>query len=258
MEGGIVSKVNEQMAYANFALMSTEDEQHLLHESVTNILINSFDDSKDVVASDSKTQLKRFIKSLLFHPTKIIITKLSDSQVWSSVFWKEVNYRPDRASKILNQVYKKQDKETQILMVYAIEMAKNKLQKERFLNGWGIEFRTPVYVDLKSEERSEDIPLTQEQLDAFFDECKNQIEWDGEMFTPRPLSLSRFNLTKLMDSQTYQGLIVQVKYTTAISLLPVNIKDDDSKDVDFIKSTAECDELSRELQGTFIDIFWNS
>jgi len=256
IEGGIVSKLNEQVSFAKFALMSTEDEQHLLHESVTNILINSFDDSKDVVASDSKAQLNRLIKSLLFYPTKIIITKQSDSQVWNSVFWKEVNYRPDRASKIFNQVYKKQDKETQKLMVSAIEMAKNQSKREQELVGWDIEFRTPVDVDLKWEDRSEDdyFTLTQEQLDTFFDECKNQIEWDGEMFTPRPLSLSRFNLTKLMDSQTYQGLIVQVKYTTAISLLPVNIKDDGSKDVDFVKSTAECTELSRELKGTFIDM----
>jgi hypothetical protein len=44
--------------------------------------------------------------------------------MWDSVFWNDDNYRPDKASKMMTDVYKKQDTETQKKMIEAIEQAK--------------------------------------------------------------------------------------------------------------------------------------
>ena len=75
----------------------------------------------------------------------------------------------------------------------------------------------------KGKETSGFVSLTQEQLEKLFDECKNNVEWDGEMFTPRPLSLYRINLAKLRDAQTFRDRIVRVRYSTAVLSVPVNI-----------------------------------
>ena len=44
--------------------------------------------------------------------------------MWDSIFWNDDNYRPDKASKMMTDVYKKQDTEKQKKMIEAIEQAK--------------------------------------------------------------------------------------------------------------------------------------
>ena len=232
-----------------------------------------------------------------------------DDKAWNSVFWNEDNYRPDKASKTMNKVYKKQDAETQKKMVKAIEEAnkssssqenvkgsssfensnsneKQNRESSTFENatkvdtsvgvkGWGVKLNAAVSVDLTkegsednenrqsrsssnaqtfggnrtavsgSEETLGSVSLSQEEMDKLFDECKNNVEWDGEKFTPKPLTLSRVNLAKLRDTQKFQQRSVRVSYSTAIRTLPVHIADETK-----LESINQLIELKNQLEGT--------
>lgn len=46
-------------------------------------------------------------------------------------------------------------------------------------------------------------------------ECKNHVQWDGEKFVPKPTQLSKINMGKFSDSQSFQNHSVRVRYTSA-------------------------------------------
>ena len=308
LNGGLAAKLNQQMPKGlQEALVTAEDEQQLLADSATNILMETRDDSDDV-STNFEDKVLKFLQNNLIESSRKIIDKMDD-KAWNSVFWNEDNYRPDKASKTMNKVYKKQDAETQKKMVKAIEEAnkssssqenvkgsssfensnsneKQNRESSTFENatkvdtsvggkGWGVKLNAAVSVDLTkegsednenrqsssssnaqtiggnrtavsgSEETSGSVSLSQEEMDKLFDECKNNVEWDGEKFTPKPLTLSRVNLAKLRDTQKFQQRSVRVSYSTAIRTLPVHIADETK--LEYINQLIE---LKNQLEGT--------
>ncbi len=43
-----------------------------------------------------------------------------------------------------------------------------------------------------------------EGLNKFYEESKDHVQWDGEKFVPKPMQLSRINLAKFRDTQSFQ------------------------------------------------------
>ena len=89
-------------------LLTASDEKKLLTESTTNVLIDTFDDS-DVVSQKSEQTVYNLLNSLLV--TSRTIIKEQNDQMWQSVFWNDDNYRPDKTTQTMNDIYKKLDKE---------------------------------------------------------------------------------------------------------------------------------------------------
>jgi hypothetical protein len=46
-------------------------------------------------------------------------------------------------------------------------------------------------------------------------ESKNHVQWDGEKLVPKPMQLSKINLGKFNDSQSFQDHSLRVRYTNA-------------------------------------------
>ena len=84
------------------------DEKKLLTESTTNVLIETFDDSDDV-SQNSESQVYNLLNNLLVSSRTNI--KEQNDQMWDSVFWNDDNYRPDKTTQTMNDIYKKLDKE---------------------------------------------------------------------------------------------------------------------------------------------------
>ena len=89
-------------------------------ESSTNVLLDTFDDSKEIIASNSEAKILKFLQDFLTS-SRTTIDKQSNSRKWYSVFWNDDNYRPDKTAKTVNELYKKQDKGTQKKMIAALE-----------------------------------------------------------------------------------------------------------------------------------------
>jgi hypothetical protein len=76
-------------------------------------------------------------------------------------------------------------------------------------------------------------------------ESRNHVQWDGDKFVPKPLQLSRINLGKFRDSQSFQDRNVRVRYTNAELSAPL-------KFVEHAELTVinEWDNLKEELKGS--------
>ena len=89
-------------------IRTTRDEKKLLTESTTNVLIETFDDSDDV-SQNSESQVYNLLNNLLVSSRTNI--KEQNDQMWDSVFWNDDNYRPDKTTQTMYDIYKKLDKE---------------------------------------------------------------------------------------------------------------------------------------------------
>jgi len=68
-----------------------------------------------------------------------------------------------------------------------------------------------------------------ETLEKLYEKSYETVKWDGEKFVPKPLSLSKINLTKLKDSRTFQDNSVPIIYSKAILSVAINIPQQDDE-----------------------------
>jgi hypothetical protein len=81
-------------------------------------------------------------------------------------------------------------------------------------------------------------------VEKLLQESRNHVQWDGEKFVPKPMQLSRINLGKFRDSQTFQDRNVRVRYTNAELSAPIKIMEHAELTV-----TDEWNNLKEELKG---------
>ncbi|XP_046653802.1 uncharacterized protein LOC124344330 isoform X2 [Daphnia pulicaria] len=230
----LMQKFNES---TKDALLTASDEKKLLTESTTNVLIDTFDDS-DVVSQNSESHVYNMLESLLVS-SRTIIRDQSD-KMWDSVFWNEDNYRPDKTTKTLNDIYRKLDKEDQKKLINTFQNT-NSFEYGAGGSVVGIgSFETRFKTEISRHGST-----TKEDINKLFQESKDHGQWDGEKFVPKPLKLSRINLSKLRDTQSLQDRKVNVKYSTAVLSMPIHFVQNSDLTV-----TDEWQDLKDELKKT--------
>jgi hypothetical protein len=224
------------------ALLTASDEKKLLTESMTNVLVDTFDDS-DVVSQTSESQIYNMLKSLLVS-SRTTIKEQSD-KMWDSVFWNDDNYRPDKTTKTMNDIYNKLDKEDQKKLIDTFQNT-NTFEFGAGASVLGItSFKTKF-----KKELSRHGSTTKEDINKLLQESKNHGEWDGEKFVPKALALSRVNLAKLRDTQSFQDRQVSVRYSTAVLSTPIHFIENSE-----LTATDEWQELKDELKGISMNKF---
>jgi hypothetical protein len=88
------------------------------------------------------------------------------------------------------------------------------------------------------------VEIIKEEMEKLLQESRNHVQWDGEKFVPKPMQLSRINLGKFRDSQSFQDRNVRVRYTTAELSAPIKIMEHTELTV-----TDEWNNLKDELRG---------
>lgn len=95
--------------------------------------------------------------------------------MWDSVFWNDDNYRPEKTAKIWNELYRKQDSETQKKMVTAFSDT-NKLDLELLASASvsGIRakggFSMNAKMDFSKTER-----MSKKEIDRLYEENKDNV-----------------------------------------------------------------------------------
>jgi hypothetical protein len=97
--------------------------------------------------------------------------------------------------------------------------------------------------DSDSSRREE---ILKEEVEKLLQESRNHVQWDGEKFVPKPMQLSRINLGKFRDSQSFQDRNVRVRYTTAELSAPIKFLEHTEWTV-----VNELNNLKNELKGFF-------
>jgi hypothetical protein len=96
----------------------------------------------------------------------------------------------------------------------------------------------------KDSDSSRRIEISKEDMEKLLQESRDHVQWDGEKFVPKPMQLSRINLSKFRDSQLFQDRNVRVRYTTAELSAPIKFMDHAGLTV-----TDEWNNLKDELRG---------
>ncbi len=194
--------------------LTAKDANRMLAETATNIRIDSFDDS-DVVDPSSEKEIHKILEELLISSRKEI-TKFNE-KIWQSVFWNDDNYRPDKATKTLNEWHSKMDKENQKKLEESYTDT-NKLAVATDVKTLAVKVAASVDSDFSRQGAN-----LNEELSKLYQESKDHVEWDGVKFVPKPMKLSRINMAKLNDRQAFQNRKVRVRYTTAVLSTAINL-----------------------------------
>jgi hypothetical protein len=83
-----------------------------------------------------------------------------------------------------------------------------------------------------------------EDVKKLLQESRNHVQWEGEKFVPKPMQLSRINLGKFHDSQSFQDRNVRVRYTNAELSAPIKFMEHAELTV-----TDEWNNLKEQLKG---------
>lgn len=213
--GKLWTKLTQTFPNSTEFLLKTDDEHRLRFESATNVLVESFDDSS-VVSNNAEEMIQRILENLL--KTSRVIIKEQNDKMWDSVFWDKENYRPDKSSKTLTDVYNKLDQETKRKFVNAFNQKKKGDLNASVSLPEDIGASVGGSLDLSSSGGN-----TSEAVDILMRESKSTVEWNGEKFIPKAMELKRINKPKAEDLQNFQSKKATVSYTTAMLTIGVDI-----------------------------------
>ena len=138
--------------------------------------------------------------------------------MWDSVFWNDDNYRPDKTVRIFNEVFSKIEKEQRNILGETFKNA-NKVG----VSGGGSYLKIFTANVAANVDWNREGSINKEEFEKHYEENKDNIQWDGEKFVPKPMFLSRINLANLRNIQSYQDKKVRVSYTSAILSIPINV-----------------------------------
>jgi hypothetical protein len=169
--------------------------------------------------------------------------------MWDSVFWNDDNYRPDKTTKTLNEIINKLDTETRkkLTDMFKTRENKEKIQHNYDLSSWADVDRISSVISGKlsnDSDSSRRVEIWKEDVGKLLQESRNHVEWDGEKFVPKPMQLSRINLAKFRDPQSFQDRNLRVRYTSAELSAPIKFVEHAELTV-----TGEWNNLKEELKG---------
>jgi hypothetical protein len=235
----------------------------MLTETAANIRMETFDDT-EIGSPETETQIVNILKDLLV--TSRTIVKEQNDKMWDSVVWNDDNYRPDKTTKILNEIIDKLDKETQKKLADLFQKAERLSEMKFTLDGNKNEERIQHNYDANSwtqldkicstisgklandSDSSRKVENLKEDAEKLLRESKNHVQWDGEKFVPKPMQVTKINLEKIRDSQSFQDRNIGVRYTSAELSAPVRLMEHAELTV-----TDEWNNLKDQLKGFLIN-----
>jgi hypothetical protein len=271
ISGQMITNLLHKFGDKTDVFLTANDERKMLTETATNIRIDTFNDT-EIASSDTETQIYNILKDLMI-TSRTTINEQSD-QMWDSVFWNEDNNRPDRTTKVLNEIFNKLDNEAQKKMTDMFEKSEKqskiteqfssmnrdmeRRREEQFRHGnqtidvvqsnsWaevdGISSAISVEM-VNDSNSSQRVEILKEDLEKLLQESRNHVQWDGQKFVPKPIQLSRINLDKFRDPQSFQDRKVRVRYMNAELSVPIKFVEQEELTV-----TDEWNHLKDELKG---------
>jgi hypothetical protein len=83
-----------------------------------------------------------------------------------------------------------------------------------------------------------------EDVEKLLQQSRNHVQWEGEKFVPKHIQLSRINLVKFRDPQSFQDRNVRVRYTNVELSAPIKLMEHAELTV-----TDEWNNLKEQLKG---------
>jgi len=329
-KGSLFSKLDQKFPYSDTVLLTAEDTSRLLSESTAEVMVETFDDT-EVPNPSSEARIYEMLNKLLIDSQETI--KEQSSQMWSSVFYENENYRPDQTTQTISDIYRRSDKEAQKTLSSlfsnskssnidtALELIKHRLSSRADgdaestfssnIGGSGWRFSLSAGLEVSDENSNEKVSehsgskatshevsssretsesqekareevrslssqkdkndVTNDQLaealarasakseeekkemQEIFKlllEGKERIEWQGNKFQPKPMTLSRINLAKVRTKTSFGSRDVKVTYSKATLTAGVNVASKNSLESIYLLA-----EMQMKQSGKFTGIY---
>jgi hypothetical protein len=132
---------------------------------------------------------------------------------------------------------------------YSNDQSRNeeKVQHNFDANSWSDVDRITLAISGKlvnDSDSSRRVEILIKDVEKLLKESRDNVQWDGEKFVPKPMQLSRINLDKFRDPQSFQDRNVRVRYTYAELSAPIKFVEHPELTI-----TNEWDNLKDELKG---------
>jgi len=224
LHGDMMNKLDQIYKKNNtekeLVLLTAEGKKQLMKESSENIIIQTIDDGTEVPSQKSKNEIYNKLEKMLeFSRTTI---QKGDEGAWENVFWNEDNYRPDKSARTLSDIHKTLDQENKNKLESAVT-SRNKIDVEAGVNAWAVGAHAKF-----GKESSGGGSSNQENIAKLLNDAKDRVEWDGEKFVPKEMTLYSFNIAKLTDKKAFTDTNIRVSYRT--SMLSIDVRYDSSLD----------------------------
>jgi len=208
LDGSFVSKLIQRFPEAKELFLTTEDEQRLLKESKSDIIISSNENLENLDLK-SHEKINDLLKNLLIE-SRGKITFYHSSDVWESLFWNEEDNRPDKIARILNEIYKKLSKTSQDAFVNCV---KDDSKSVCDLNALLLQDIAKVNNYSKGK------------LEKLLKDSRGTIILVGNELVPKPIEVSKVNLEKLRDKTSFPAdKKMTVSFSKSILSSSVNVK----------------------------------
>ena len=196
---------------------------------------------EEFVSQDQSVTVMNILESLL--KVRPISTETFEQHMWDSVFWNEDNARPDRITQSMNELYEKSNEKVQ-------EIIKKEMQTEESSSGGG-GFTYKNLVSANAEGATSSKKLTKDELDKLYElltEKKSVVQWNGEVFTPKSMTLSRVNLATLKSNSSTSSVQVSVSQTSSELRTGINTLDSSSSVLTLMQQRNELLQMKREMR----------
>lgn len=105
-----MNELDQKFHGTDVILLTADGKKKLLKESSENVIIHTIDDTQ-VPSTNSRNEIYRLVEKILAFARTTI--QKGDEMAWENFLWNNDNYRPDKSSKSLNELYEKLDKKNQ-------------------------------------------------------------------------------------------------------------------------------------------------
>jgi hypothetical protein len=262
--------------------LTANDEKKMLTETATNIRMETFDDS-EVGSPDTENQIYNILKDLLVTSRTTIkeqSDKMWDSVFWNDDNYRpdrttktlneiankldtktkkklvDLFQKAERQSEMTEDLFQARDhfgrnqiEKWEITRNYSNDQSRNeeKVQHNFDANSWSDVDRITLAISGKlvnDSDSSRRVEILIKDVEKLLKESRDNVQWDGEKFVPKPMQLSRINLDKFRDPQSFQDRNVRVRYTYAELSAPIKFVEHPELTI-----TNEWDNLKDELKG---------
>jgi hypothetical protein len=124
----------------------------------------------------------------------------------------------------LADLFQKAERQSGMKLAMGEDKNEKRIQHKYDANSWTDVDRISSTISgklAKDSDNSRRIESLKEDVEKLLQESKNHVQWDGEKFVPKPMQLSKVNLGKFRDSQSFKDRNVRVRYTNAELSAPI-------------------------------------
>jgi hypothetical protein len=120
--------------------------------------------------------------------------------------------------KKLVNLFQKAERQSGIKFTLNDGKNEKRIQHNYDANSWTEVDKISSTISGKLANDSLQVESLKEDVEKLLQESKNHVQFEGEKFVPKPIQLSRINLEKFRDSQSFRNRNVRVRYSINVEL----------------------------------------